>query len=626
VPTTADMAAFVPLPVCFQEQKMGAWCCGVLQLPQPPPGPPSAAVLARLDPLLRAHGDALAAQAEGLDPERLSRTYAALMAELQEAAGMRVSAVARQRLRVDAVALTPETLRAVLPRAGDGGQLMELPEGLRALARELRVLEVQSEQLNEVPAWVGELTRLEALELNGNGNFREENTALRALPTELFQLGALKQLTLSNLNQVQAMPDASGLTRLEVLEIDRCRKLTTLPAGLGQLGTLKQLTLSNLDQVQAMPDASGLTRLEALKIYCCAELQALPAGLGQLGTLKELTLSNLDQVQAMPDASGLTRLEVLKIDCCAELQALSAGLGQLGTLKELTLSCLDQVQAMPDASGLTSLETLEIDRCCDLPASIGQLGALKQLTLFNVAGLEKITDILGKLTSLEHLVLGSCKQLKTLPASIMHLSRLQELNIELCPLQDMPCIEALTALRSLVLQVSDYRQGSRAFKALSRSLPCLQLLDNLMLRGWSETDEFAAQFGYRSPEHLVALRAEDVLAVGRALRAWPLPLLREFDYDESRYGLRLSTCWQALGLTAAAADWSDETTLEHFRVQQHKVAAFASGMHARLGVASEVSGLDEQTLAMIADEVLGGWGLLSEWRQQEQAGAGGGTS
>ncbi len=36
---------------------------------------------------MRALGDALAAQEEGLDPERLSRTYAALMAELQEAAG-----------------------------------------------------------------------------------------------------------------------------------------------------------------------------------------------------------------------------------------------------------------------------------------------------------------------------------------------------------------------------------------------------------------------------------------------------------------------------------------------------------------------------------------------------------
>jgi len=47
----------------------------------------------------------------------------------------------------------------------------------------------------------------------------------------------------------------------------------------------------------------------------------------------------------------------------------------------------------------------------------------------------------------------------------------------------------------------------------------------------------------------------------------------------------------------------------------------AGGMHAR-GVG--VSRLDEQTLmVMTADEVLGGWGLLREWRQQEGAGAGG---
>ena len=212
----------------------------------------------------------------------------------------------------------------------------------------------------------------------------------------------------------------------------------------------------------------------------------------------------------------------------------------------------------------------------------------------------------------------------------MHLSRLQELNIELCPLQDMPCIEALTALRSLVLQVSDYRQGSRAFKALSRSLPCLLQLDTLRLSGGAELD----QIGYHN---LVPLRAEDVLAIGRALRAWPLPLLRDVHYiinDDHRRpgfdaqeGIRLSTCWQALGLPAAAANWSNATTLEFFRVQQHKVAAFASGMHARLGAASGVSGLDEQTLVMIADEVLGGWGLLREWRQHsERAGGEGATA
>jgi hypothetical protein len=57
-------------------------------------------------------------------------------------------------------------------------------------------------------------------------------------------------------------------------------------------------------------------------------------------------------------------------------------------------------------------------------------------------------------------------------------------------------------------------------------------------------------------------------------------------------------------------------TLDYFRVRQQKVAAFANRMHAWLGAASGVSWLDEQALVMIADERLGGWGLLKEWVQE----------
>ena len=156
--------------------------------------------------------------------------------------------------------------------------------------------------------------------------------------------------------------------------------------------------------------------------------------------------------------------------------------------------------------------------------------------------------------------------------------------------------------------------------ALSRSLPCLQQLDKLHLRGFAAHQD---QNGYRI--YVVPLRAEDVLAIGRALRACPLPLLRDVRNESATDVISLSTCWQALGLPAAAADWSNATTLEFFRVQQHKVVAFTSGMHARLGAASGVSRLDEQTLVMIVEEVLGGWGLLKEWRQQEWAGEGGGA-
>jgi hypothetical protein len=53
-------------------------------------------------------------------------------------------------------------------------------------------------------------------------------------------------------------------------------------------------------------------------------------------------------------------------------------------------------------------------------------------------------------------------------------------------------------------------------------------------------------------------------------------------------------------------------TLDYLRVQQQKVAAFDIGMHSLLGAVSGVSCLDEQALVMIADEVLGGWGLLKK--------------
>jgi len=448
------------------------------------------------------------------------RGDAPAQSQLQSAAGMRAD-----------VELTPETLRDVLPAITkddwiyndkDRAQLVEMPKGLRALAGELRALTVESEQLAEVPAWVGELTHLEMLHIGGGNCFWRPNTGLRALPASIFgQLGALKELRLSDFSELEEIPDLGTLTSLESLTIASCHKLKTL--SIGQLGALKQLELSNLDGLQEMPDTSGLTSLQSL------------------------TISHL---------FGLTRLE-------------------------------------------------------------------------------EMAETLGRMTALERLDLVAC-ELKALPASINHLSRLQHLTIEWCPLQDMPCIEALTALRVLNLGVLDYTHGSRAFQALSRSLPFLQQLHDLSLSGCTK-------------DNPAAVRAEDVLAIGRALRAWPLPLLRDVkncdvdalqlkfgilvrrrasgnQCDDARISIRLSECWQALGLPAAAADWSNATTLEYFRVQQHNVAAFASGMHARLGAASGVKLLDELLLMIIADKVLGRWCLLEEWRQQERAGEGGSAS
>ena len=61
--------------------------------------------------------------------------------------------------------------------------------------------------------------------------------------------------------------------------------------------------------------------------------------------------------------------------------------------------------------------------------------------------------------------------------------------------------------------------SSRAFKALSRSLPCLQQLEILHLGGDKRYDDRV-----KLTVDIVALRSGDVRAIGRALKAWPLPL------------------------------------------------------------------------------------------------------
>jgi hypothetical protein len=132
---------------------------------------------------------------------------------------------------------------------------------MQGVRGEVQELAVRSTRLAVVPVWVGELTRLEALEISGVAYYGG-NTLLKSLPASLGQLGALKQLTLAWLDGLEVLPDAVvRLTSLGSLTIQHCDKLKTLPRGLGKLGALKQLTLAWLPELQEMPDLIGLTAL-----------------------------------------------------------------------------------------------------------------------------------------------------------------------------------------------------------------------------------------------------------------------------------------------------------------------------------------------------------------------------
>ena len=150
---------------------------------------------ALLQPLLRAHEAALVAQAEGLDLDRLNRTFAALMARLREMA----------EVRVHKVELTPDTVGHLIPEGPAHGhaELAEWPEGLRELKGELYELKVHSSRLTAVPDWLSELSCLRTLDL---GDAHTANINLKELPADLGTLWSLETLELRNLAGLEKLP------------------------------------------------------------------------------------------------------------------------------------------------------------------------------------------------------------------------------------------------------------------------------------------------------------------------------------------------------------------------------------------------------------------------------------
>ena len=267
-----------------------------------------------------------------------------------------------------------------------------------------------------------------------------------------------------------------------------------------------------------------------------ANLSRLPASLGDLAVLKHLTLMNFKALQSLPVSIGrLASLETLHVEGCASLQELPASIGQLTALRKVSLYKLQNLKELPMTFGaLTNLDQLSVEKCAltGLPASFAYLGRLKTLLLRNL------------------------KAFDALPASIGRLTSLQTLHVDACALTHGPSsIESLAALQWLWLDVSTSVQlDSRVFTELACSLPTLRRLGYLVLKGLGE---------------------DDLQAIGRTLKAWPLSRLW---FDEYRQ-IGLKSCWQALALPPEAVNWDDMIILQ---VSQHTAAQCNTLQHSIL--------------------------------------------
>jgi Leucine-rich repeat (LRR) protein len=468
------------------------------------------------------------------------------------------------RLLVDK--LTSQLLQTIVT-------LIQVPDGLLELKHELQELIIESTHLKSLPPWMNEMTRLETLSLGGVSCFPNQQLKELSLGRDL------KILRLEFLVALESLPH-SGLLQLETLVITDCPQLAKLSQHVARLAKLHHLELKGA--LQDVPEL--LSSLEGLAL------------------LQHLTLSFL-KLEALSIGSS-SSLKTVKIEECATL--LDLKIGELPALERLEVTDGHyRIREMTMLLDLANLQHLALGGGCvkhskwnfamtALPEDIGRLVNLKEFELYSMFAIKKLPDAFSTLTRLEKIAIGGNDAMKHLPC-VGKLKSLKELDISTCLLLQMPGeFEGLKALESLVWYPE--ADPCLCFKTLAQAVPSLWQLKVL-------------HFGSVSS---VASR-EDALHLGRSLKAWPPLLLRSVN------GLGLNRCWQELGLPAEAAYWDDDQqVIEHFRVEQQKVAAFASGMHRRLGEASQVSALlhDSFMIRMIANEVLGGGSLLEEWNRQ----------
>ncbi|XP_071916996.1 probable disease resistance protein RF45 [Coffea arabica] len=214
------------------------------------------------------------------------------------------------------------------------------------------------------------------------------------------------------------LPTMSSLKRLY---IDSCPNMAW--ASISNLTSLNSFTIRYIKGLSCFPEEmlQNLSLLQSLKILKMKDLRALPRSLASLAVLKVLDIEGCPKLKSLPEEGlrGLASLHELHIKECYNLVSLSMGTKALKSLTHLSITW----------SNATAL-----------PEEVKHFPALQVLDLRHFPNLTSLPDWFGDhLTSLQHLTLGVCPKLETLPSSIQMMMTLRSLTIRYCYLLGLRC-------------------------------------------------------------------------------------------------------------------------------------------------------------------------------------------
>ncbi|KAL4326281.1 hypothetical protein GQ457_11G006140 [Hibiscus cannabinus] len=325
-----------------------------------------------------------------------------------------------------------------------------LDEMFRSL-KYIRVLDLSSTSLSELPSSVDELKLLRSLDLS--------RTEIKRLPDSVCNLWNLQTLKLLGCLWLFELPkDLGKMVNLIYLELDEMFwfKSRSLPPGLGNLARLQNLhafqvlkakgaTGHGIGELKDMTDLTGKLHISNLE----NAVNAAEAKLNQKGRLEKLVLEWSDKhINNQED-------EVRAERDLKDLQPHS-------NLKELTLHHFKGSNFpswMTDAHRLLpNLVKLTLSHCTKCTTiSVGQFPCLRELYIKGMLELEEWPE--AQCDSLLRLQISNCPKLRTVPEMMLNL---RSLKIKKCDSLEAipfaPSLMFLILINNLVLE--NWREGA----------------------------------------------------------------------------------------------------------------------------------------------------------------------
>ena len=309
----------------------------------------------------------------------------------------------------------------VLNLFGDG--ISKFQSAIPKYYSDLTYLNLGGNYINQIPDNIGELRKLEFLNLSS----QDDNNEITKIPESFGNLENLKYLDLSS-NNITELPSTFGnLKKLETLLLWGSI-LNSLPTSFGNLNSLKLFNLNGIRN--NLPDSfCQLTNLEDFFAGGTSAVTQLPENIGNLKRLKIFNYQGDLNIETLPNSfCDLDSLNVF--DLWSNLKELPINFGNLKSLETLILH--GNLKELPQS--FTNLKTLKYFSITSpkinnpifvLPNDIDKLINLDGIAVEHT-NLYSVPTSIGRMSKLSEISFWDCS-LDSIPSSIGDLKNLKDL-------------------------------------------------------------------------------------------------------------------------------------------------------------------------------------------------------